>query len=454
MEHELLLTNWLIAGDEKVHYFIGGGGKTSTIRHVAETCLEKGLKVLIATTTKVLISEFTDYHTLQVGDRLTKQDLEALRAIWRAGEIPVLYRSTWPEKKKYLGHEPEVLEAIRRQVEEYLHEQVILLVEADGARNRPLKAPYPHEPVISEEGNVVVLIGSEVLGERLDPDMVYGYENILKVLRKDAPFILGAEELANLVVHPEGYMKGVHNKKRLKVIFNKSESQEKRSFALECKRLLEKRGVDCKVISLLAKKEYEMCLATLVLAAGTSSRMGRDKQTLSCGEMNFLEKTVSLYQDFGEVSVVLGHNLDEIMAQSSLPGVQIIENPNYRQGMGSSLVAGVQALQELKLDGIWITFCDMPHLKEETLAKLYQCVLANSNRIVLPSYEGRRGHPAYVPADLFSELLAVQGDVGAREVLKRHEDRITFCPVLDQAVIEDVDQKEILEHVREREAWK
>lgn len=454
MECDLELTNWLMEDEERIHYFIGGGGKTSTIRHVAKKCLEKGRKMLLATTTKVLMSEFADCHPVQMGNTLGKQDRETLKAIWQAGEIPLIYRAIWSEKKKYLGHEPGVLEEIRLQMEEELSEPVVLFVEADGARNRPLKAPYPHEPVISEQGNVVVLIGSEILGETIEADAVYGYENLLKVLDKDGPFMFGPNELVQLVLHSEGYMKEVHNPKRLKVIFNKSELEDKRPLALTCKRLLEDRGISCKVVSLLAQKEFDIRLATLVLAAGMSSRMGRDKQTLSCGELNFIEKTVSLYRSFGELIVVLGHNFDEIVAQSSLEGVQIIENPHYREGMGTSLVAGVKALEKRTLDGIWITFCDMPHLKPKTLEKLYQFLATNLNRVVLPSYEGRRGHPAYIPADLFSELLCVQGDVGARDVLRKHEDRIRLCPVLDRAVIEDLDQMEVFKRVSEREAWK
>ncbi len=454
MRHELELTDWLLGEDERLLYFIGGGGKTSAIRQVAEECLARGRKMLVATSTKVLMREFADYQPLQVGDELGAKDVEALSYIWSEGGIPVLYRETWLEKKKYIGHEPDLLESMRNMLEELFGEPVVLLVEADGARNLPLKAPYPHEPVISKTGNVVVLIGSEILGEMIKEDNVYGYDNLLDALKRDGSFQLRPEDMTELVLHTAGYMKNVEHKDRLRVIFNKAEPKEKRQLALETGRLLAESGVRSKVVSLQQQADYGVKLVTLILAAGMSSRMGRDKQTIPCGDMNFLEKTVSLYRGFGEVLVVLGHNKDEILSESSLGNARIIENPDYLKGMGTSLSVGIRALREQELDGVWLTFCDMPHLKPETLGELHECLSANPDKIILPGYEGERGHPAYLPAELFSELVEVKGDMGARTVVQDHEDRLLICPVKDRAILEDLDHEEILEQVEEREGWK
>jgi molybdenum cofactor cytidylyltransferase len=122
--------------------------------------------------------------------------------------------------------------------------------------------------------------------------------------------------------------------------------------------------------------------------------------------------------------------------------------------MGSSLVAGLKAVRAAEIDGIWLTFCDMPHLKPKTLLDLYRHVLENPDKIVLPEFEGRRGHPAYLPSDLIEELMQVHGDMGARTVVRAHEDRLLLCPVDDRAVLEDLDREEIYELVKRREGWK
>ncbi len=196
-----------------------------------------------------------------------------------------------------------------------------------------------------------------------------------------------------------------------------------------------------------------MILATLILAAGESRRMGKDKQLLRCGVQNFLEATVERYAPFSSVYLVLGYHEKEIRAVSNLQLAVVLVNPDYAKGMASSLAVGIEALQLEKFAGVWITFCDMPHVREETLAKLKMVIQAHPDKIILPTYQDRIGHPAYVPRSLFSALLQVQGDVGARYVIREHPELVLTCPVDDPAVVEDMDTPEMYEMIKEREEW-
>lgn len=196
-----------------------------------------------------------------------------------------------------------------------------------------------------------------------------------------------------------------------------------------------------------------MRMATVILAAGMSTRMGTDKQLLPYGKETFLSATCRLYLPYGPVLVVLGHNKERILpALGNLP-VQVVENPRYREGMSTSLAAGIRMAQSLDVTGIWLTFCDMPHLKPATLGELYQEAMRAPEEIGIPIRQGRRGHPVWLPRWTFGELLEETGDVGARNLVARHPERIRFPETGDPAVTGDIDSPELyLKLVEKRES--
>lgn len=201
-----------------------------------------------------------------------------------------------------------------------------------------------------------------------------------------------------------------------------------------------------------------MKLAILILAAGMSSRMGQEKQLLTCqpagaGPLNFLEKTLDLYRPYGSLFVVLGYGADRIRRESDLEGARIIINPHYKEGLGSSLAAGLGALRGEAYTGLIMTFCDMPHLKAETLRAFKACIKARPDDIIQADYQGKRGHPVYLPARFFSQLANVEGDKGARDIIRDNPASYWPCPVLDPAVVEDIDSQAIYERIKEREDW-
>jgi len=184
-------------------------------------------------------------------------------------------------------------------------------------------------------------------------------------------------------------------------------------------------------------------MATVILAAGMSTRMGTDKQRLPYGKETFLSATCRLYLPYGPVLVVLGHNKERILPVLEDLPVQVVENPRYREGMSMSLAAGIREAQSLDVRGIWLTFCDMPHLKPETLEELYRDVVDGPEYIGIPVHQGRRGHPVWLPRWTFGELLQETGDVGARNLVARHPERIRFPETPDPAVTGDIDNPEL-----------
>jgi len=194
--------------------------------------------------------------------------------------------------------------------------------------------------------------------------------------------------------------------------------------------------------------------AGIILAAGESSRMGRDKALLPLGRETFVEHLVGVLR--GEVRpllVVLGHHAEEIgMRIASLADVQIIQNPDYKLGQLSSLQAALRALMHQPVDGALVCLVDHPAVTRTVV----QAVLERSRRqpasIIIPTCGGRRGHPVFFSAELFPELLDAPLDEGARAVVRRHADEVELVETGEEGILLDVDRPDDYERLRER--WK
>jgi molybdenum cofactor cytidylyltransferase len=155
-------------------------------------------------------------------------------------------------------------------------------------------------------------------------------------------------------------------------------------------------------------------IAAIVLAAGASRRLGEPKQLVQVGGETLLERAVHVCREAGcvPIMVVLGASSETIQEKCKLEDAVIVINDGWREGMGSSLRAGVNALDS-HVDGCVIVTCDMPAISSEHLRQLVQMA-----EITASEYAGRRGVPAYFPASAFAALMQLRGDAGARDLLK------------------------------------
>ncbi len=185
-------------------------------------------------------------------------------------------------------------------------------------------------------------------------------------------------------------------------------------------------------------------LSGIILAAGKSSRMnGKIKALLELNGTTFVEKIVRDMLESGvdEVFVVLGAHYDLIAKAVSSYPVKILRNENWESGQLSSLRV---ALDNLSMDsrGIIFTLVDHPLVKASTYQQLIDKWEENRERIVLPLYRGRKGHPTIFPHSLFSELLYGELPNGARDILYKHRELIDYVPVDDVGVVRDIDTEE------------
>jgi CTP:molybdopterin cytidylyltransferase MocA len=189
--------------------------------------------------------------------------------------------------------------------------------------------------------------------------------------------------------------------------------------------------------------------AAILLAAGESTRMGRPKALLPWGEARahsraplLIEYQVRELRAAGvdDVVAVLGHGADEVSAQVP-PEARVVVNEAYLQGRASSLRAGAAALPD-SADPIVILSVDQPRPRE-VLAALLAAHAESGALVTLPTYEGRRGHPAVVGGALLAELRAATEEArGLRGVLAAHEAEVREVDLGTPAVRLDINTEE------------
>jgi CTP:molybdopterin cytidylyltransferase MocA len=156
--------------------------------------------------------------------------------------------------------------------------------------------------------------------------------------------------------------------------------------------------------------------AAIILAAGASSRLGEPKQLALLAGEQLLERAVRVAGEAGcePIVVVLGANAEQISARCSLASAIVVMNKAWAEGMATSIRCGISALPKETRAAILMT-CDQPAVTSSHLRSLMeQC----KDEPVASSYAGREGVPACFPASHFSELMRLEGDAGARYLLR------------------------------------
>jgi CTP:molybdopterin cytidylyltransferase MocA len=179
-------------------------------------------------------------------------------------------------------------------------------------------------------------------------------------------------------------------------------------------------------------------IAALVLAAGASTRMGRPKMLLPAGGRTLLAAAAAPLLEAGvdRLVVVLGCGADEVRAGAGLPDdprVAFVVNDAWREGMASSLRRGLEAASSA--DAVLVALGDQVGVAADAVRRLVEAWRGGA-RLALPARRGRAGHPVLFDRSLFDELRSLSGDVGGREVVRRHLGEAALVPA---APARDVD---------------
>jgi molybdenum cofactor cytidylyltransferase len=185
-------------------------------------------------------------------------------------------------------------------------------------------------------------------------------------------------------------------------------------------------------------------LSAIILAAGESKRMGRYiKALLPVHGITFLEKILeNLDQpEIGETFVILGSGVDEIHRAVNPGKAKFLINEDWRSGQLGSLRVGVSHLSQ-ESEAVLFTPVDHPLVERSTYRTLIDFWWSQRAGIVVPTYRGRKGHPALFPRRVYGALLNDELFGGARDILDRKQESVSYVEVSDPGVVQDIDTLE------------
>ncbi len=192
-------------------------------------------------------------------------------------------------------------------------------------------------------------------------------------------------------------------------------------------------------------------IAALVLAAGRSSRMGGPNKLLAeIGGRPLVRMAVeaALASRARPVIVVTGHQRERVEAALAGLPVEFVHNPVFADGLGTSLKAGVAALPP-QADGVVVCLGDMPQIDAALIDRLVGALDADRDALIaVPTIDGKRGNPVAWSRRFFPELMAVEGDIGARHLISLYGEAVVEVPLSGPAALTDIDTPEALKAVK------
>ena len=203
-------------------------------------------------------------------------------------------------------------------------------------------------------------------------------------------------------------------------------------------------------------------VSVIVLAAGMSTRMGRNKLLLTFRDKPLVVHAVDtlLASKAGEIIVVLGHESEKVWDQledyaGKVPNggqqrrVRLVKNPDYRDGLSTSVRTGVQAVSA-EAGAIMIYLADQPLIEPDDVDRIiaaFAAAKAENKTIVVPFFKGERGNPVILDATLRDSILGIVGDVGCKGVIKRYPEKVYAIEMENDHVVRDVDDVQAYERL-------
>lgn len=428
---------------------IGAGGKTSLLVGLGYELAEAGWRVLATTTLSM------SAHQLELMPRAMplSAGADAISDALTHDKFVYLYGTI--ERGIVKGLHPDDIPALLDALD-----SDVLLVEADSADAKPLKAPLTGEPVIPSETTLILQVASlAALSATMDERGVYnaramidryGFAEGTRIKSPWVALVLRDEQLG---------LQGVPPEPRLVTFLNQTPS---RGYERGRARLIAKLALRNNRISAVALgsirgvepvHELQRPVGAVVLAAGMSTRMGQSKMMLPWAEgRTIIEHIVDQLAKsrLDHIVVVTGHQAREVKTLLKPLDVEVVHNKSYKTGeMLSSLKVGLSAMPESVAASL-VVLGDQPRLQPRVVYQVLTAYAQGKSDLIVPSYQMQRGHPILIGRRYWPEIHNIPQEGSLRDLMHAHAQRISYVEVDTDSILRDVDTPQDYEQERWR----
>jgi molybdenum cofactor cytidylyltransferase len=411
---------------------VGAGGKTTALFQLAR---QLPPPVIVTTTTHLHVNQIplADSHLTA----LQPEALDALEQVCLQDVVLV----TGAQRGDRIGA-PDPL-TLAHLEEVCSRRSLALLVEADGARQKPLKAPGADEPVIPAFiQSVVVVAGLSALGKPLTDRTVFRAGRFSSLSGLPLGGRISMEAIGGLLAHPDGGLRGIPEAARRLALLNQAESPE---LLAAGGRLAERLLADYEAVVVGSLQNFRLqtfeTVGGIILAAGEAKRFGATKQLLDWHGQPFVRRIAmtALEAGLSPVIVVTGAAAERVEAALADLPLVIVRNPGWSAGQSSSLRAGLGALPGRSGAALFL-LADQPQVPSSLLRALVAHHRQGLPAILAPMVGDRRANPVLFDRTTFPALSALSGDVGGRAVFSQFP--VSYLPWQDEGLLVDVDLPE------------
>jgi molybdenum cofactor cytidylyltransferase len=339
-----------------------------------------------------------------------------------------------------------------------------MLIEADGSREKPMKAWAAHEPPIPSFVDLVVHVaGLTGLGKSLREENVHRPEIFARLSGLNVGQTITSDALMQVLTHAQGGLKNIPASARRVILLNQTDTAETQSAAQGLAQALIPTYDSAVIASLSKKRIYAVHepVAGIILAAGESARFGQPKQLLDWKGQPFVRVVAmtALEAGLSPVIVVTGSNAEKIELAVKDLNVTVVRNEEWKSGQGSSIAAGIlhltsastlpaaplSASRPKRVGAAIFLLTDQPQVTTSILRALVENHAQGLHPIVAPMVLDQRANPVLFDRVTFPDLTKLEGDVGGRAIFHKH--RVEYLPWHDDRLLLDVDTPEMYQRL-------
>lgn len=467
-------------GRRELVALVGGGGKTGALRLLARELAAPGRRVVATTTTAMFLRELSEAGPVVMSTVLSDLVAGVQKALAQGAAQGVAVGAAHmpPDREKVTGLPVDWVDRLwAKDAEGRGPSEMVrgaaastadlpapldyLLVEADGSRGRPLKAFGAHEPQVPDATTTVVQVaGLDALGAPLTEKYVHRAGLLASALQVPVGSKITAPVFAGCLREQLRVIRRRWPDARVVALLNKADRPEEQAAGLRVAGELlgapaanggdgpQSQRPAAVVVASLKERRFvrarkSVSVAAIVLAAGSGTRMGDQKVLFPLGERSLVQRVVdaAVGSEATETIVVVGHEAGSVAEAVKDRSVNVVVNPDHAEGMSTSLQAGVRAVRP-GCEAAVFMLADQPFVTSMLVDRLIERFAESGAWVVRPVLGDRPIHPVLMSAALFPEILSQRGDVGGREIARRHRERVSLLPVDDSRLDLDIDTGE------------